>query len=317
MLTMKEGNMRSIEILSTGNYLPSQKIENKELEEKWNLEKGYIQKRSGIQSRYYCANETLEDMAYQACLNCMKRMPIPKEKIGGVIVASTTNQKSMPGLAFSLQKKLEIPNGFCLDLSAGCNGFINALDLAKSYITLERAEYFLVVGVDLLSKIVEESDYALKMLLADGAGAVLVGKSETEKKYQVQIESRVEGAESLCYSFGDFLKMDGIAIYKYAVAEGSRFLKEILEKEEMDLDEIRWVIPHQSNLKIMEAIASRVHLPKEKIYTNIQNVGNTFCASIPIALDENKKKKMWNKGDKIILLGYGGGLNTGCILMER
>ena len=111
--------------------------------------------------------------------------------------------------------------------------------------------------------------------------------------------------------------MDGIAIYKYAVAEGSRFLKEILEKEEMDLDEIRWVIPHQSNLKIMEAIASRVHLPKEKIYTNIQNVGNTFCASIPIALDEIEKKKMWNKGDKIILLGYGGGLNTGCILMER
>lgn len=309
--------MNSIKILATGSYLPKKKILNEELETKWNLEKGYIEKRSGILSRYYVEDEDILELAYQACLDCLSSSPITKEEIDGIILASTTNHYSMPGLSFLLQKKLGLNNGFYLDISSGCNGFVNGLDLARTYIAIKKMKNLLVVGVDVLSKVVADDDYSLKMLLADGAGAVLVGATNEPKKYCSRIESYVEGNQLLTYSYGNFLQMDGLGIYKYAVNQTSILIKEMLLEEKMELDDMTWVVPHQSNFKILEGIAKRLEIPEEKMYTNIQTIGNTFCASIPIALDEIQKKKLWKTGDKVILIGYGGGLNTGTIILER
>jgi len=316
MLDKKEENMNSIKILATGSYLPKKKILNKELESKWNLEKGFIEKRSGIISRYYAEEETILDLAYQACLNCLSSSTVAKEEIDGIILASTTNTYSMPGLSFLLMKKLGLNNGFCLDISSGCNGFVNAFDLARTYILTGKMKKLLVVGVDLLSKVVSDDDYSLKMLLADGAGAILIGVSREEKEYHSQIESYVEGSDLLTYSYGENLKMDGIGIYKYAVNQTSILIQKMLLEQKIEIKDIVFVIPHQSNLKILDGIVKRLEIPKEKMYTNIQYTGNTFCASIPIALDEIEKKKLWKSGDKVILIGYGGGLNTGCILLE-
>lgn len=318
MLKKKEGKMEAIQILSTGSYLPRKKIENEELERKWNLEKGYIQKRSGICSRFFCEEESLEDLAYYACMDCIQRSKLPREKIEGIIVASTTNITSMPGLSFRLQKRLSLPDGIlCLDISAGCSGYINGVDLARMYLGTKQKEHLLIVGVEYLSSVVAEKDYALKMLLADGAGAILLGRCEDEKVYQSEIQSKVEETSSLSYTFGGNLTMDGLSIYKYAVTEGSKIVQQMLKKAELTGKDLQWIVAHQSNLKIIEAIAKRLNLPQKKFYTNLQNVGNTFCASIPIALDEMEKKNLLKKGDKIMLLGYGGGLNTGCILLER
>ena len=141
---------------------------------------------------------------------------------------------------------------------------------------------------------------------------------ETKEKrlYSSNITSHGQNGKILTYNANEKLQMDGKEVYKYAVTETVKNVKELLKKNQINIDDIKYIIPHQSNLKIMKSIANKLKIDSKKVYTNIENVGNTFCASIPIALDEMFEKHLLKKGDKIILLGYGGGLNTGSILME-
>ena len=141
---------------------------------------------------------------------------------------------------------------------------------------------------------------------------------ETKEKrlYSSNITSYGQNGKILTYNANEKLQMDGKEVYKYAVTDTVKNVKELLKKNQINIDDIKYIIPHQSNLKIMKSIANKLKIDSKKVYTNIENVGNTFCASIPIALDEMFEKHLLKKGDKVILLGYGGGLNTGSILME-
>lgn len=161
-----------------------------------------------------------------------------------------------------------------------------------------------------------EEDVGTKILLSDGAGAVLIGKTSKNKIYKTYIESDATNSEILTCKTDSKIEMNGIEIYKYAVTETVKNVKELLKRSNISLEDIKYIIPHQSNMKIIKSIATKLKIDNSKIYTNISYVGNTFCASIPIALNELKNKELLNSGDKIILLGYGGGLNTGSILLE-
>ncbi len=310
--------MSNIQIVVNGIYLPRKQIENEELENILHLEKGYIKKRTGIEKRHYAIEETIEDMAVEAVKNALY-IAKEKEDIGLIITATTSTNLLMPGISNYIQKTLQLPPCICLDILAGCGGYINAFDIAKLYIDSGTIEKALIIGVDKLSEIIDKEDVGTTVVLSDGAGATLIAKDEENKKetmYVTHMQSDGEKNEILTYQYGQKLYMNGKEVYKYAITNTVKNIEGLLDKAKISLEDIKYIIPHQSNLKIMKAIATRLQIPMEKMYTNIQQRGNTFCASIPIALYDMQNEGLLNKGDKVILLGYGGGLNTGSILME-
>ena len=306
--------MNNIKILANSAYFPKTEVKNSELESHLNLENGFIEKRTGIKNRYYAIDEKIEDMALKAVQNIEDR-----ENIGLIITASTSTNILMPGISNFIQKKLGIPPCICLDILAGCSGYINAFDIAKKYIDSGEVEKALIVGVDKLSSIIDQEDIGTAIVLSDGAGATLIEKEtnkKSQKMYVVNINAEGENNNILTYNYGQKLYMDGKEVYRYAVTKTVESIKEVLDKAGLTIEDIKYIIPHQSNLKIMKAIASRLHIDMEKMFTNIQTRGNTFCASIPIALYDMQEKGLLKSEDKVILLGYGGGLNIGSILME-
>ena len=307
--------MNSIRISKTSSYFPSRIITNESLEKQLKLEEGYIEKRTGIKERRYINNEKIEEVAFKSVKN-MNITEKEKQKIGIIIVATTSTNSLIPGIANYIQKQLKIKPCICLDILAGCSGFINALDIAKLYIQTEKVEKALVIGVDILSNHTDTQDVSTAILLADGAGAILIEKSEEEKIYISNIVSDEKNNEILTCKVNENIRMDGKEIYKYAVTIPVENVKQLINKAEEDICNIKYFVIHQSNKKIMKSIASRLEIDINNVYMNIEKIGNTFCASIPIVLDEMFKKNLIKQGDKIVLLGYGGGMNTGSILME-
>ncbi len=302
-------------IVASSSYLPQSRITNRELAKKFNVEEEYIEKRTGIKQRYYAKEEKVEEMALKAVTKLVHKMQLKTEEIGAIIVATTSTNKLMPGISNYIQKELHITKCICLDILAGCSGYINALDIAQMYIDTQKIKKVIVVGVEKLSEYTNSEDIGTAIILADGAGATLLEEGENNK-YISNIEAIEDRNDILKCNTNGKIEMDGLAIYKYAVTETVKNINELLQKSNEKLENIKYIVPHQSNLKIIKAIASKLKIEENKMYTNIQNIGNTFCASIPIALEEMEEKGMLQKGNKIILIGYGAGLNTGSILIE-
>ena len=325
--------MKNIEIISSGSYLPKLEINNQQLEEKLKLEEGYIEKRTGIEKRYYAKEETIEEIAKKAVQNLIIKLETQNksdnlneldeiklkeaiQQIDLIIVATTTPNYLMPGIANKIQKELQIKNAICLDILAGCSGYINALDIARMYLATEKVQKALVIGVDRLSEYTEEQDVGTSIILSDGAGALLLSTTSKEKVYMSNIKAEIDEDEILTCKVNEKIKMNGKEIYKYAVTNTVKNINELLDKSNEKLENIKYIVPHQSNTKIMKSMMSRLKIDESKMYMNIKDTGNTFCASIPIALNEMFEKNLLHEGDKIILIGYGGGLNTGSILLK-
>ena len=296
-----------MKVVASSSYIPNKKVTNKEIADKFNLKEEYIVKRTGIRQRYYVENETIEEMATKASKKLIKKCNMNVQEIGLIIVATTSSNRLMPGIANYVQKQLNIDKCICFDIFAGCSGYINAVDIAKMYIDdCKKVKKAIVIGVDILSKYTREDDIGTKIILADGAGATLFAKTSEYSAYFSYIEAKPDFNNILCCTSDSGILMEGLAIYKYAVTETVKNVNKLLEESGEKLENIKYIIPHQSNLKIITAIANRLGVQTKKMFTNIDSVGNTFCASIPIALEEMQQSKLLNKGDKIILLGYGG-----------
>ena len=226
----------------------------------------------------------------------------------------------MPGISNIIQKELGIKTCIAFDILAGCAGFINAIDIAQKYLETTTAKKALVVGIEQLSKYINKADTGTSIILSDGAGTVLLEETSENKKYYSNIETTIDEKDILKTYMKDKklkLEMNGKEVYKYAVTETVKNLEKLLKESNETLENIKYIVPHQSNLKIIKSIANRLGTDIiNKMYINIDKFGNTFCASIPIALDEMMRKKIIKPGDKIILLGYGGALNTASILIE-
>ena len=309
--------MKNIKIVATGRYFPKNEVDNITIANELKITEEFIYKRTGIKKRYYSEDETIEEIAIKSVHNLIeKNSHIDINKLDMIIVATTSTNLLMPGVSYKIQEHFNIKNCMCLDILAGCSGFINAIDIARNYIAIEKVNRALVIGVDILSKFTDKYDLSTSIILSDGAGSVLIEKTEIEKQYESIITSEGQKGNLLVSESNKNIKMDGKEIYKYAVTETVKNIKNLLKTSRTDINEIKYIVPHQSNVKIMNSMASRLKVDFGKMYINIENVGNTFCASIPIAIDEMFGKNLLKEGDKIILLGYGGGLNTGSILME-
>lgn len=304
--------MSNIKIISSGKYIPKIQITNKELEEKYSVEENYIFKMTGIKQRFY-AEEKIEELAINAAEKALDNI---KENIDLIIVASVSETNQMPSISYKIQKHFNIKNCMCIDILAGCAGFINALDIAKLYIDANRINTALVVGVEKLSNFIDKTDINTEILLSDGAGAIVIKKSQEPKLYYSYIESKGQKGEILTYTDKNKIYMNGKEIYKYAVTDTVKNINKLLDISNINIEELSYIIPHQSNKRILESISKKLNIKEDKMYFNVDKYGNTFCASIPIAIDDMIKLNKLKEKDKIILIGYGGGLNTGSILLE-
>lgn len=308
--------MNSIKIVASGMYLPGKGIDNSFFNNKFKLDEDWIFKRTGINKRYWTDSESTSEMAIKAVKNLIETNDnVNLNNIGLIIVASTSFETTMPGISFEIQKEFNIDKCMCMDISAGCGGYINALDIARNYIELGEIKSALVIGAERLSKYIDKEDINTAILLGDGAGATLIEKSEN-KLYAKSIESIGKEGDILTCRENQKIYMEGKKIYKFGTIKVSDNINQLLKRENINIQDIKYIIPHQSNLRMMQSMADKIEAKKEQMYINISEVGNTFNASIPIALNQVIKNKLIKEKDKIMLVGYGGGLNLGSILIE-
>ena len=319
-------------ITAVGAYVPEDKLTNFDLEKMVDTTDEWIRTRSGIEERRILKGEGkgVSEMAAPAVLNLCEKRGIDPSEIDCIIVATVTADMLFPATANIVSHKIGAVNAFGFDVSAACSGFLYTLTLGASMIESGRYKKVVVVGADKMSAIVDYTDRTTCILFGDAAGCVLLEPSQNGHGIK---DSLLKSDGSGC----DYLKMkaggsaypasietvtnkehniyqEGKTVFKFAVKGMADVSAELLERNNLTGDDIAWLVPHQANLRIIDATAQRMGLPAEKVMINIQRYGNTTSATIPLCLWEWENQL--NKGDKIVLAAFGGGFTWGATLVE-
>ena len=314
-------------IIGTGSYLPARTLTNHDLEKIVETTHDWIVSRSGIHERHFAAdNELCSDLALQASLKAIEAAGISANDIDLIIVATTTPDQIFPSTACILQDKLDIQNGGpAFDMQAVCGGFVYAMNTADMYIRAGQAKTVLVVGAEVLSRILDWQDRTTCVLFGDGAGAVILQASATPGIIAAKLHAdgkqrgmlKAEGNIRNGVIQGDpFIKMDGQAVFKFAVNMLSKVVEELLEENKLPETIIDWLVPHQANIRIMEATAKKLGLSMDKVVVTVGQHGNTSAASIPLALDVAVRDGRIKPGQHILLEAIGGGFTWGALLVK-
>ncbi len=322
--------MEGIIIKGIGAYTPSNIVTNNQLSDIVDTSDEWIVSRTGIRERRISQGEDTSDMAIKASEKALEVAGISALDIDLIVVATCTPDMFVPSTACIVQKNIGADNAMAFDVSAACTGFIYGLDVAKGLMAMHNYKYSLVLGAETLSKIVDWEDRNTCVLFGDGAGAVVLSKSDENgiidtfaksdgKKY----ECLVAGAEEVANPFAintktknKNLQMEGQEVFRFATSIIATSVENVLKKSGIKLEDIDYIVPHQANIRIIEYAAKRLKLPVDKFYKNLDEYGNTSAASIPIALNEMYEKGLLKKGQKIVLVGFGGGLTYGATLIE-
>ena len=313
-------------IIGTGSYLPAKTLTNFDLEKIVETSHDWIVTRSGIVERHFAADDEMtSDLALHASRRAIEAAGISADQIDMVIVATTSPDKMFPSTACILQDKLGIRNcGAAFDMQAVCGGFVYALNTADLYIRGGQAKTVLVVGAEVLSRMLDWTDRATCVLFGDGAGAVVLQASETPGILASKLHAdgshrdmlKADGTIRNGEVQGDpFIKMDGKAVFKFAVKVLSEVVEEVLEENNLQGSDIAWLVPHQANIRIMEATAKKLGLSMDNVVVTVAHHGNTSAASIPLALADAVADRRIKRGNLILLEAMGGGLTWGaCVL---
>ena len=323
--------MYNSKITAFANYLPPKAVTNDDLSLMVETNDEWIKTRTGISKRHVSTGETAADLCIKAATKLIKNSGIDPLDVDVLIVATITPDFSTPNTACLVQAAIGADNAFAFDLSAACSGFVYAMSVADKYIKSGAAKNILVFGSEVLSAITDWSDRSSCVLFGDGAGGVLVQASEdcagviAEDIHSIGADGYKLTGNALYIDtpFFDnkkekqpYLKMDGKAIFTFATKRVPQSVSAVLEKAGVSKDEIAYIVPHQANYRIVEAMAKKLSVPVEKFFMNIENCGNTSSASIPIALADMAEKNLLKEGSKIVLTGFGGGLTWGSLLIE-
>ncbi|EOU1828690.1 ketoacyl-ACP synthase III [Clostridium perfringens] len=323
--------MENAKIIGFGLYTPKNLVENERLQEFLETSDEWIRSRTGIERRYISLDENTSDLAVEASKKALNQAGLSAEEIDLIIVATVTPDNFTPSTACIVQDKLGAKNAWAFDINAACTGFIYALKLGRSLIRSGEAKNTLIIGAETLSKALNWEDRGSCVLFGDGAGAIVLTSTEEDCGIKcVNVKSDGSKGDSLVIQglplnspFKDgrevsknYINMNGREIFKFATKVMEESIVEILEKENIKIEDISAIIPHQANLRIIDYVVKRLGIPREKFVTNLQNYGNTSGASIPIALCESINEGNLKKGDNIIMVGFGGGLTWGAALIK-
>jgi 3-oxoacyl-[acyl-carrier-protein] synthase III len=330
-MTTSSSTPRFARILGTGSYLPPKRLTNADLAAQLALDgiettDEWIVERTGIHARHF-ADEgvTASDLALPAARAALEAAGVAAEDIDLIIVATSTPDMVFPSTATLLQQKLGIAGCAAFDLQAVCSGFVYALTVADSMIKTGAANKALVIGSEVFSRILDFKDRTTCVLFGDGAGAVVLGASETPGILASELHADGRHAGILCVPgtvsggqvLGDpLLKMDGQAVFKLAVGVLDKVARAVLEKAGRSESDIDWLIPHQANIRIMQGTAKKLKMPLDKLIVTVDEHGNTSAASIPLALDAAVRAGKIKPGDTLMLEGVGGGFTWGAVLLD-
>ena len=305
-------------IISTGSYLPEKILTNHDLEKMVDTSHDWIFERTGINQRHIANDdESTVDMAYKASLKSIERSDISAKDIDMIIVATTTPERAFPSTAVLLQNKLDIKDCFAFDVNAACTGFIYALDVADKYLKNNTINTILVIGAEKMSSLLDWSDRNTCVLFGDGAGAVILSSSNTPGIISSTIGSNGGYKDLLTVNpDSDFIEMKGNDVFKIAVNTMGKIARETLDENDLKIDDVDWLIPHQANSRIINAIAKKLSLPTGKIILTVGNHGNTSAASIPLAIDYAAQTGDLKKEDTILLEAFGAGFTWGSTLLK-
>lgn len=320
--------MRRTKIVSTGRYIPEKLVTNADMEKLVPTSDAWIRERTGIEQRYFVHKEMgVSDLAYEASKVALEKANLQPEDIDFIIFATLSPDYMFPGSGVLLQEKLGIPGIGALDVRNQCSGFMYALSVADQFIRAGTYNRILIAGAEVHSSGLEYSEMGrhVTVLFGDGAGVAIVEATDGENgilsthlhadgRYAMELCVINPGSRRIPRLYPEMLEdrtcyphMNGREVFKHAVTKFPAVIREALEANHLDLDDVKVVIPHQANLRISEAVAHRLRLRPDQMYNNIQRYGNTTAASIPIALDEVIEKGMLEEGDIVILAAFGSG----------
>ena len=305
-------------VIGSGSYLPEKILTNHDLAKIVDTSHDWIFERTGIEQRHIASeNESSVDMAYQASLKAISMAQLSPDDIDMIIVATATPERKFPSTAVLLQNNLKIEQGFAFDINAACTGFVYALDVADKYIQSRVAKNILVVGSEKMSSLLDWKDRNTCVLFGDGAGAVILSGSNKPGILSTNIGSNGSYKDLLTVNIdSEFIEMKGNDVFKIAVKTMGKLAVSTLEKNNISIDQIDWLIPHQANSRIINAIAKKISLPNEKVILTVNKHGNTSAASIPLAFDDAYHNGYLKEGNLVMLEAFGAGFTWGSVLLK-
>lgn len=332
--------MRTIRITGTGSALPGRIVTNKELEQMVETSDEWIRERTGIGERHVSVGETVVTLASEAARKALEQAGKRAEEIDLILVATCSPEQYLPCCACQVQAAVGAVNALAFDVNAACSGFLFALNTADAYLRTGLAENALVIGSEVLSKLVDWKDRGSCILFGDGAGAVVVERCEASPgilgralhsdgtgggvlqcgaRELTTPYARTSAAKTDQKQQTDdrehYIQMDGQEVYRFATRRVPQCIEEALSDAGLAVPDIDLFVLHQANARIIDAVAKRLHADREKFPTNLERVGNLSSASIPVLLDELHKQGKLHRGDRIVLAGFGAGLTIGACVM--
>lgn len=318
--------MQYAKILGTGSYLPAKRVSNEDLAKFVDTSDEWISTRTGIKNRHIAAdNEKTSDLAVHAAKAALADAGVNAAEIDLIIVATATPDMQFPATATMVQHKLGIGGCPAFDVQAVCAGFMYAISTANAYIKSGMSKKALVIGAEIFSRIMDWSDRTTCVLFGDGAGAVVLGESDEpgiiHSKLQadgsyldmLNVPAQMANGEIVG---SPFLKMDGQAVFKFAVKTLSQAAEDVLREVGMSTDDVDWIVPHQANKRIIESTAKHLGIGMDRVVLTVQDHGNTSAASIPLAMDTAIKAGQIKRGQTLLLEGIGGGFAWGAVLVK-
>ena len=316
----------SFQILGTGSFAPEKIVTNDDLSHMVETSDEWITKRVGVKQRHVCTTETATDMGVEAARRALENSGVMPEELDMIIAATISADTISPGLAGMVQNRLGAGSCPCFDINVACPGFLYALDVADGFFARGRVKKVLVVSSERMSGLIDWTDRGTCVIFGDGAGAAVLGEGDN---YLSSTLSTIGGDNVISIPTKwdnspfyenplkkNVVNMQGQETYKFAVTSMVRDVRQVMEEAGITGEQVKAVIPHQANYRIVEAIAKRMKLPIDRFPMNIERYGNTSGATIPILLDELNREGRLNRGDKIVLAGFGAGLTWGASLLE-
>lgn len=325
---------KSVGIIGTGRYLPEKIVTNYDLEKIMDTSHDWIVTRTGIEKRRIAEPSIASsDLGTQAAKLALEDAGVKAEEIDLIITATFSPDMLLPSTACIIQANLGAVNAAAFDLNAACTGFIYGLSTADAFIKSGQAKKVLVVGTEVLSKLMNWKDRKTAVLFADGAGAAVVSEIDEEGKgiLSTALGADGTGSEFLYIPAGGTrmpsnhetidqdlhsIMMDGSEVFKFAARKMADVSKEALEKAGLTIEDISYLVPHQANIRIIQNAAKRLKISMDKVYVNLQEYGNISAGSVPVALDEASKKGCIKQNDIVLLVGFGGGLTWGASILK-
>ncbi|ATD54857.1 beta-ketoacyl-ACP synthase III [Clostridium chauvoei] len=322
--------MNEIIINGVGAYVPSNIVTNNDLSKIVETSDEWIFERTGIRERRISEGEDTSEIAIKAAYAALKNSDLKPEDIELLIVATITPDMFTPSVACMVQKEIGALNATAFDINAACSGFLYSMQVAEGMMKSFNYKHALIIGAEVLSKIVDWKDRGTCVLFGDGAGAAILSRSNEKgiiksftKAYGDKWECLTAGSVDVCNPYVQniqnkkkFIEMNGREVFRFATSIIQESVNKVLEGTEYSLDDIKYIVPHQANVRIIDYASKKLGVEKSRFFVNLDRIGNTSSASIPIAVNEMKEKGMLKKGDKIILVGFGGGLTYGSVLIE-